>query len=84
MSMTAAEVEQAMLALDRHEIAALIHRGIQAIDQGDTETPQEEIDAAWRDEIAQRIEDIQSGKVETVPLDESFARARAAVAAMRK
>ena len=84
MSMNVAEVEQAMLALGRRDLAALIHRGIQVLDHGDTDTPQNEIDAAWRDELGKRIDDIQSGKVETVSLDESFARARAAVAAMRK
>ena len=84
MSMDVTEVEKAMLALDRHDIAALVHRGIQALDQGGTEVSQDEIDAAWRDELAHRIDGIRNGKIETVPLEESFARARAAIAAMRK
>lgn len=84
MSMSVSEVEQAMLALDRREIAALVHRGIQVLEEGDLNNTQEGVNAAWRDEVAQRINDIQSGKVETVPLDESCDRARAAIAAMRK
>lgn len=84
MSMNPAEVEQAMLALDRRDLAALIHRGIQALDHGDSEASQDEIDAAWRDELNKRIDDIESGQVEAIPLEESFARARAAVAAMCK
>lgn len=71
-----------MLALDQSELAALIHRGIEALDPGDTESSQEEIDARWREELRRRIEDVEQGRVETVPLDESFARARAAVAAL--
>ncbi|WIY81943.1 addiction module protein [Propionimicrobium sp. PCR01-08-3] len=83
MSMTVAEVEQAMLALDQREIAALVHRGIQALDQDGETASQEEVDAAWRNELAKRIDDIQSGNVETIPLEEAFASARAALAAMR-
>lgn len=84
MSMNVAEVEEAMLALDRRDLAAVIHRGIQALDHGDTESSQEEIDAAWRDELAQRIDEIQSGKVEAVSADEVFGRVRAKLAARRR
>ena len=84
MPMDVAEVEEAMLALDRRDLAALIHRGIQMLDSGDTNASQDEIDVAWRDELAHRIDEIQSGKVETVPLDESFARLRAKLAARRR
>lgn len=84
MSMDAAEIERAMLALDRRDLAALIRRGIQALDDGDATAPQNEIDAAWRDEVAQRIDDVRSGKVTTTPLEDSFAEARAAIAASRR
>ena len=52
MSMTAAEVDQAMLALDRRDLAAVIHRGSQAPDHGDTNDSQEEIGAAWSDGLS--------------------------------
>lgn len=81
--MNVAEVEEAMLALDRRELAALIHRGIQALDQGDAEASQDEIDAVWRDELAERIDDIQSGRVDTIPAEDVFARIREKIAARR-
>lgn len=79
--MTLTEVEQAMLALDRRDLAALIHRGIQVLDHGDSEASQDEVDGAWRDELSKRIDDIESGKVETVPAEDVFARVRANLAA---
>lgn len=81
--MDVAEVEEAMLALDRRELAALIHRGIQVLDPGDAEASQDEIDAAWRDELAERIDDIQSGQVHTIPAEDVFARIREKLAARR-
>lgn len=74
MSMNAAEVERAMLALDRRELASVIHRGIQVLDSGDTDAPQEVIEAAWHDELTERINDIENGNVDLIPLEESFAR----------
>lgn len=82
--MSVAEIEQAMLALDRRDLAALIHRGIQALDQADNEASQDEIDDAWRDELGKRIDDIQGGTVETVPADEVFSRIRAKLAARHR
>ncbi|MBU6400830.1 MAG: addiction module protein [Verrucomicrobia bacterium] len=35
-----------------------------------------EIEAAWRTEITRRVEEIQSGKVQGIPLGESLARIR--------
>jgi putative addiction module component (TIGR02574 family) len=35
-----------------------------------------EIEAAWKTEIDRRITEIESGKVQGVPLEESLARAR--------
>jgi putative addiction module component (TIGR02574 family) len=35
-----------------------------------------EIDAAWKSEIDRRIEEIQTGKVQGIPVDESLARIR--------
>ena len=84
MAITAGQIEEAMLALDRRDLAALIHRGIQAPDEGDVTASQDEIDAAWRDEVARRIDDVQSGRVETLPLDESFSRIRAKLATRRR
>ena len=35
-----------------------------------------EIEAAWKSEIARRIEEIETGKVEGIPVDQSLARIR--------
>jgi putative addiction module component (TIGR02574 family) len=42
----------------------------------DLHTSAPEIEAAWKTEINRRIEEIESGKVKGVPLEESLARAR--------
>lgn len=41
-----------------------------AIDHGPGE-PAEEVAAAWKDEIARRIADVDSGRVQTIPADEA-------------
>ena len=84
MSMSLAEVEQAFLALDRRDRAALIHRGLQSLDTEDAQVDQAEVDAAWRGELRRRIDDIESGKVELLDADEVHAQIRAELAAMRK
>lgn len=84
MSMSVAEIEQAMLALDRRDLAAVVHRGIQALNNGDVNEPQEEIDAAWRDELSKRIDDIRTGKAETIPAEDVFTHIRAKLAARRQ
>ena len=35
-----------------------------------------ETEAAWQTEIARRVEEIQSGKVQGIPVDQSLARIR--------
>ena len=40
------------------------------IDHG-PEEPADEVEAAWADEIARRIADIDSGRVKTIPAEES-------------
>lgn len=84
MSMSLAEVEQAFLALDRRDRAALIHRGLQSLDTEDDQVDQAEVDATWRGELRRRIDDIESGKIELLDADEVHAQIRAELAAMRK
>lgn len=36
-----------------------------------------EIDAAWRDEVRRRIDEIEKGRVQPIPLEETLAKARA-------
>ena len=35
-----------------------------------------EIDAAWREEVRRRLDDIDSGRVQGIPLEETLAKAR--------
>lgn len=35
-----------------------------------------EIDAAWRDEVRRRIDDVDRGRVQGIPLEETLAKAR--------
>jgi hypothetical protein len=85
MSMNVAEVERALLSLGRRERAEVLHRGIRSLDVDDHPTEdQAEVDAAWRSELRRRIDDVQSGKVELLDVEESHARLRAELAARRK
>lgn len=83
--MTIAEVEQALLSLDRRARAEVLHRGIRSLDVDDqTDSDQAEVDATWRSELRRRIDDIESGKVKLLDVDESHAQLRAELAARRK
>ena len=84
MSMTMAQVEKALMALDRREQAAILQRGIHNLDTRSEDLPQAEVEAAWRDELSKRIDDIRSGAVELLDLDESHRQIRAQLIARRK
>jgi hypothetical protein len=81
--MNAQEVEQALLALDQRDRAAVIHSGLLSLDADDATLDQGEIDAAWRTELRRRMDDIESGKVELLDAGESHAQMRAELAARR-
>ncbi len=83
MSMNGADVERALLALDQRERAAVIHRGLQSLDPEGSNVAQGEADVAWRTELRRRIDDIESGRVELLDVDESHAQLRAELAARR-
>ncbi len=84
MSMTMDQVEEALLALNRRDRAAVIQRGLRSLDDEIEETSQEEIDAAWRDELSRRIDDIESGKVKMLSFDEVLANVRDELAKIRQ
>lgn len=84
MSGDVAEVERALLSLDRRDRAEVLHRGIQSLDMDDqVAEDQAEVDTAWRFEIRRRIDDIESGTVELLDADEVHAQIRAKLDAMR-
>jgi putative addiction module component (TIGR02574 family) len=59
------------LALPPIERASLVDGLLTSLDK-----PDEEIDAAWRTEVASRLEAYRSGKIKTIPLDEVLAKYR--------
>ena len=56
------------MQLPHSERVALLNALTNSIDSGaDSASNQQEIDAAWEAEIGRRIDDIDSGRVKTVP-----------------
>lgn len=72
------------MALDRREQAAILQRGIRNLDERSEDLPQAEVEAAWRDELSRRVDDIGSGAVELLDFDESHRQIRAELIARRK
>lgn len=83
--MSVSEVERALLALDHHERAAVIHHGLRSLDDGLVDDwDQAEVDVAWRGELRKRIDDVENGRAELVDMDEAHDQIRAALAAYRR
>jgi putative addiction module component (TIGR02574 family) len=53
------------------KVGELVGRLTEDLHASDPET-----EAAWQSEVARRLEEIQSGKVQGIPLEESLARIR--------
>lgn len=56
---------QALSADERVELAERLLASVAAVDP--------DVDAAWADEIARRLHEVDSGLVQTIPADEAFA-----------
>ena len=58
---------------EREEVIVALTVSLQeaAIDHGPVE-PADEVEAAWGEEIARRIADIDSGRVKTIPSEEAW------------
>lgn len=72
--MTVEELRRAALALDLTDRARLASDLLSSLD----DLSEGEIEQLWLEEAARRHDEVVSGAVETVPLDEALARARAA------
>jgi putative addiction module component (TIGR02574 family) len=59
------------LELPPIERASLVDGLLRSLDK-----PDEEIDAAWRKEVAARLEEYRAGRIKTIPLDEVLAKYR--------
>ena len=67
MSMTLAEIEAEAMKLSPQEREQLAEALYVSLDD------QEEIDEAWRVEIARRIEEVRTGAVQLIPAEQVFA-----------
>lgn len=84
MSMNVAEVEQALLALDQHDRAAVIHRGLRSLDADDANSDTGGIGETWRAELRRRIDATENGTIELVDAEESHARLRSELVSRRR
>jgi putative addiction module component (TIGR02574 family) len=66
----------AALALPVPEREQFVHWLIESLDPDDEASP-DEVERAWDEELARRIEDVRSGRVRLIPSSEVLARARA-------
>lgn len=72
--MTVDELKREALRLDTSSRASLARDLLSSLD----DLSDEEIERLWLEEAERRREEIESGKVATIPMDEVFAKARAA------
>ena len=68
MTQEATELLKKALALSSEERAQLVDSLLESLE--DRNDDPAAVEAAWNDEIARRIADLDSGKAETVPWDE--------------
>lgn len=83
MALKADEVYEAGLQLDLDERTLVAHRLLASLHSAEP-ADQPEVDAAWRDEIASRVDDILNDKVELGSFEETRAKARALLDELRK
>lgn len=72
--MTIEELKRQALRLEASERADLARELLESLD----DLPQPEIERLWLEEAERRRVEVQSGSVVPIPMDEVFARARAA------
>jgi len=67
MSPTAKQLLDDAIKLPPSERSALISQLIESLD----ELPQDDVQSAWDEEIAERLEQLRTGRVSPVPWDEA-------------
>lgn len=70
MSTDVGEITAAALALSEEEREGLVARLVESLDG----PPDADVEQAWADEIARRLEDIRSGKEKGIPWEEARKR----------
>ena len=85
MSMSIAEIHEAILALDLPDRVAVIQRGLEALDDADCNQQDDaDVESAWREEFRRRINQIEHGEVQLVTREESDARVAALLAELQR
>ncbi|MGD9582871.1 MAG: addiction module protein [Lysobacterales bacterium] len=79
MTTTLAEVEAQALQLTPRERGELAHRLILSLDGPAEDTP-EAIAQAWDEEIARRVADMDAGRTQWIPAEETLRRMRQRIA----
>ena len=64
MTSQVSELLQKALTLSTQERGILIDRLVESLDD---ETPDKGVEAVWHEEIKRRVDDIRSGRVNTIP-----------------
>jgi putative addiction module component (TIGR02574 family) len=72
MRMTIEQIVGEIREWSEEDVAELVDR-IYRVKYGDTSAA---IEAAWQEEIHRRIADLESGRVQGIPLEETLAKAR--------
>ncbi|MDR2197202.1 MAG: addiction module protein [Coriobacteriales bacterium] len=77
--MTVEEMERELIKLDADGRSRVYYFLLDLMEQDgfSEDIPEEEYDRLWAEECKRRCEEIDAGKVELIPAEEVFARARA-------
>lgn len=71
------KIEAEAMELTPDERIALASRLIASVDPFEDDEDPEEVERAWDEELARRVDNIRSGRAKLVPGEEVLARARA-------
>ena len=77
MLMTAEEIVAHALKLDRKTRGQVASRILRSLDSEEEKLSPEECEKLWLEEAERRLEEWEQGKVQGIPAEEVFARARA-------
>jgi putative addiction module component (TIGR02574 family) len=73
----------AVLSLPEADRAEVALAAIESLDVSLDATHDDAVDEAWSAEIARRVDDLRSGRVKPIPMDQALADARAKLRAAR-
>lgn len=75
------ELRDELMKLSAEERLELAEELFESVPESDVEAP--DLDPQWTEELARRVEEIRSGKVEGIPAEQVLAELRAQAAARR-